>query len=127
MINDPISDLLTRIRNALMVHREEVKLIRSRMAERILDILKQHGFVENYAAENQSLVVKLKYDKMGAPVIEGLKRVSRPGLRVYSGKTKLPRVHGGLGVSIVSTSRGVMTGTDAKKQGVGGEVLCAVW
>ncbi|MEI6791395.1 MAG: 30S ribosomal protein S8 [Myxococcaceae bacterium] len=127
MMTDPISDLLTRIRNALMVRRADVKLNASRMGERIVGILKQRGFIHDYSLEEKDLVVKLKYDELGAPVIEGIKRVSKPGLRIYSGKSEIPKVRGGLGISIVSTSRGVMTGADAKKQGVGGEVICTVW
>ena len=127
MMTDPISDLLTRIRNALMVRRADVKLQSSRMGERIVGILKQRGFIHDYAVSDKDLVVKLKYDEAGLPVIEGIKRVSKPGLRIYSGKSEFPKVQGGLGISIVSTSRGVMTGADAKKQGVGGEVLCTVW
>ena len=126
-MTDPISDLLTRIRNALMVRRADVKLQSSRMGERIVGILKQRGFILDYAMSDQDLVVKLKYDEAGLPVIEGIKRISKPGLRIYSGKSEFPKVMGGLGISIVSTSRGVMTGADAKKQGVGGEVLCTVW
>ncbi len=127
MMTDPISDLLTRIRNALMVRRADVKLQASRMGERVLGIMKQRGFIHDYSLHEKDLIVKLKYDEAGAPVIEGLKRVSKPGLRVYTGKSEIPTVQGGLGISIVSTSRGVMTGADAKKQGVGGEVLCTVW
>lgn len=127
MMTDPISDLLARIRNALMVRHADVKLRSSRMGGRIVDILKQRGFIHDYSFEEKDLVVKLKYDEFGAPVIEGLKRVSKPGLRIYTGKSEIPSVQGGLGISIVSTSRGVMTGADAKKQGVGGEVICTVW
>ncbi|MBH1989463.1 MAG: 30S ribosomal protein S8 [Myxococcaceae bacterium] len=127
MMTDPISDLLARIRNALMVRKTDVRLRPSRMGESILGILKARGFITDFAQEDQNLVVKLKYDEDGAPVIEGLQRVSKPGLRVYTGKSEIPSVRGGLGISIVSTSRGVMTGSDARKQGVGGEVICTVW
>ena len=127
MMTDQISDLLTRIRNALMVRRSDVKLQTSRMGEHIVGILKQRGFIHDYSRDEKDLVVKLKYDELGAPVIEGIKRVSKPGLRIYVGKSEIPKVQGGLGISIVSTSRGVMTGADARKQGVGGEVLCTVW
>ena len=127
MMTDPISDFLARIRNALMVRHAEVRLKSSRMAERVLGILKQRGFIHDFASEDSEIVVKLKYDASGEPVIEGLARVSKPGLRVYTGKSEIPSVRGGLGLAIVSTSRGVMTGLDAKKQGVGGEVICTVW
>lgn len=127
MMTDPISDLLTRIRNALMVRHADVTLRASRMGERIVGVLKQRGFIHDYALNEKGLVVKLKYDEAGLPVIEGIKRISKPGLRIYTGKSEIPKVRGGLGISIVSTSRGVMTGADAKKQGVGGEVICTVW
>lgn len=127
MMTDPISDLLTRIRNALMVRHADVTLRASRMGERIVGVLKQRGFIHDYSLSEKGLVVKLKYDEAGLPVIEGIKRVSKPGLRIYTGKSEIPKVRGGLGISIVSTSHGVMTGADAKKQGVGGEVICTVW
>ena len=127
MMTDPISDLLTRIRNALMVRRSDVRLRASRMGEHIVAILKQRGFIHDYSRDEKELLLKLKYDDLGAPVIEGMKRVRRPGLRVYTGKSQIPKVRGGIGISIVSTSHGVMTDSDARKQGVGGEVICAVW
>ncbi|MES2504758.1 MAG: 30S ribosomal protein S8 [Myxococcota bacterium] len=127
MMTDPISDLLARIRNAMMVRHSDVKVLPSRMGERVLSIMKQRGFIHDFSNQDKDLVVKLKYDEAGLPVIEGLARVSKPGLRVYAGKDEIPAVQGGLGVAIVSTSRGVMTGADAKKQGIGGEVLCTVW
>ncbi len=127
MMTDPISDFLARIRNALMVRHEEVRLKSSRMTERVLGILKQRGFIHDFGFDESGIVVKLKYDAAGEPVIEGLARTSKPGLRVYAGKAEIPSVRGGLGVAIVSTSRGVMTGVDAKKQGIGGEVICTVW
>ncbi|MBL4818216.1 MAG: 30S ribosomal protein S8 [Deltaproteobacteria bacterium] len=127
MMTDPISDLLARIRNALMMKHEDVKIRPSRMGERVLGIMKQRGFIEDYSSDDKALNVRLKYDAAGMPVIEGLRRVSKPGLRVYSGKAEIPSVQGGLGVAIVSTSRGLMTGSDAKKQGIGGEVICSIW
>jgi small subunit ribosomal protein S8 len=127
MMTDPISDFLARIRNALMVRHAEVRLRSSRMTERVLGILKQRGFIHDFGSDESDIVVKLKYDAAGEPVIEGLSRTSKPGLRVYAGKAEIPSVRGGLGIAIVSTSRGVMTGVDAKKQGIGGEVICTVW
>ena len=127
MMTDPISDLLARIRNALLVRHADVKVKTFGMAERVLEILKQRGFIHDYVREDRHVNIRLKYDASGLPVIEGLKRVSKPGLRVYSGKSEIPAVQGGLGLAIVSTSRGVMTGADAKKQGIGGEVICTVW
>lgn len=131
MMTDPIADMLARIRNGLMVGHDKVAVRSSKMAERIAGILKKTGFVEDFAleesADSKRLVLQMKYDESGEPVIEGLKRVSRPGLRIYSSKSELPRVRGGLGMAIVSTSRGVMTCEEARKMGVGGEVLCHVW
>lgn len=131
MMTDPISDLLTRIRNALTMKRSEVVLPSSKMAKRIVDILKKEGFILDYAVQEtdgrQHLALQLKYDASGSPLIEGLKRISKPGLRIYKAVSELPRVRGGLGIAIVSTSRGVLTCRHARKTGVGGEVICHVW
>ena len=131
MMTDPIADMLARIRNGLMIGREQVAVRSSKISFRIADILKQKGFIEDYAKEQSkdetSLVLKMKYDAQGAPVIEGLKRISKPGLRIYTSKSELPSVRGGLGIAIVSTSKGLMTCQEAKKLGVGGEVVCHVW
>ncbi len=131
MMTDPIADMLSRIRNGLMVGHEKVTVKSSKMAQRLARILKQTGFIEDFdvgrVEHRESLVLKMKYDNGGDPVIEGLRRVSRPGLRVYSAKDELPSVRGGLGIAVVSTSKGVMTCHEAKKLGIGGEVLCFVW
>ena len=128
-MSDPIADMLTRIRNAGRALLPAVELPHSRMKESVAKILKSEGYVGDVAVEGnviKKLKIRLKYQgKKG--VIEGLKRVSRPGLRKYVGATEIPRVLGGLGVSIVSTSEGVMTGTQAKKKNLGGELLCYIW
>jgi len=128
-MTDPIADMLTRIRNAQMVGHAEVSMPCSRVKVSIAQVLKDEGYIEDFAVgEDQSvkqLRIGLKY-YAGRPVIERLERVSRPGLRVYKGRNDIPRVMNGLGVAIVSTSRGVMTDRKARADGVGGEVLCIV-
>ncbi len=130
MVNDPIADMLTRIRNAVMVGHESVLVPHSRTKVAIARILKEQNFIEDYeivkAKPSQTLRLQLRYvDKQ--PAVLGLERVSRPGLRVYAGKTEIPRVYGGLGVAIMSTSQGIMTGQDAWRKKLGGEVLCYIW
>ncbi len=130
MVNDPIADMLTRIRNAVMVGHESVLVPHSRVKVAIAKILKEENFVGDYeivkAKPSQMIRLQLRYvDKQ--PVVLGLERVSRPGLRVYAGKTEIPRVYGGLGIAIISTSQGIMTGQQAWRKKLGGEVLCYVW
>jgi small subunit ribosomal protein S8 len=128
-MTDPISDMLTRIRNAGRALRPTVAVPHSRLKESIANILKKEGYVGEVAVEGKipkTINLKLKYQGKKA-VIEGLRRVSRPGLRYYVGATEIPRIRGGLGVAIVSTSEGVMTGTQAKRKNLGGELLCYVW
>jgi small subunit ribosomal protein S8 len=131
MYTDPIADFLTRIRNGIMANHDAVVIPASKIKERIASILKQEGYIHGYKAiEHEGrnyLVVNLKYIKTGASVIHGLKRVSSPGLRVYAAVKEIPEVYSGLGISILSTPKGVMTGKDAKGQNVGGEVLANVW
>jgi small subunit ribosomal protein S8 len=126
---DPIADMLTRIRNAHRALLPVVEMPHSKIKESIAGILKKEGYVADFAVEGKlpkTIKVRLKYQgKKG--VIEGLKRVSRPGLRRYVGATEIPRVRGGLGVAMVSTPEGVMTGTQARKKNLGGELLCYVW
>lgn len=128
-MNDPISDMLTRIRNGSRALLPVVEIPHSKLKESIAHILKKEGYVSEVSVDGQTkktLKLKLKYDgKRG--VIEGLRRVSSPGMRRYTGADEVPRVRGGLGVAIVSTSQGVMTGNDARKKNVGGELLCYVW
>jgi small subunit ribosomal protein S8 len=126
---DPIADMLTRIRNAHRALLPVVEMPHSKIKESIAGILKKEGYVADFAVEGKlpkTIKVRLKYQgKKG--VIEGLQRVSRPGLRRYVGATEIPRVRGGLGVAMVSTPEGVMTGTQARKKNLGGELLCYVW
>jgi small subunit ribosomal protein S8 len=128
-VNDPISDMLTRIRNANQALLPAVEVPHSKLKENIAHILKQEGYVSEVAVEGKpfkTLKLKLKYQgKRG--VIEGLRRVSTPGLRRYVGATEIPRVRGGLGVSVISTSEGIMSGTQARKKNIGGELLCYIW
>jgi small subunit ribosomal protein S8 len=128
-MNDPISDMLTRIRNANRALLPSVDLPHSKMKESIAGILKKEGYISDFAVEGKlpkSLKVKLKYQGKKS-VIEGLRRVSTPGLRRYVGATDIPRVRGGLGVAVVSTSEGLMTGNQARKKNIGGELICYVW
>ena len=128
-MTDPIADMLTRIRNAQMVGHTEVNMPSSRLKVSIAQVLKDEGYIEEFAVreqdEKRQLRIGLKY-YAGRPVIERLERVSKPGLRVYKGRNDIPRVMNGLGVAILSTSRGVMTDRKARADGVGGEVLCIV-
>jgi small subunit ribosomal protein S8 len=128
-MNDPISDMLARVRNASRALLPTVALPHSRMKESIAGILKREGYIAEYAVEGKlpkTIKLKLKYQgKKG--VIEGLRRISTPGLRRYVGATDIPRVRGGLGVAVLSTSEGLMTDTQARKKNIGGELLCYVW
>ena len=128
-MSDPIADMLTRIRNAQMVGHTEVAMPASRLKASIAKVLKDEGYIEDFALRDngakKELRIGLKY-YAGRPVIERLERVSKPGLRVYRGRDDIPRVMNGLGVAILSTSRGVMTDRKARADGVGGEVLCIV-
>jgi small subunit ribosomal protein S8 len=124
--------MLNRIRNGITSHHERIELPTSRLKVEIARILKSEGFIRNYAvvdkeASQATLRIDLKYSPDGEPVIHGIERISRPGRRVYRNKQDIPRVLGGLGLAIVSTSRGVLSGSEAVKSGVGGEVLCQVW
>jgi len=130
MVTDPIADLLTRVRNAAMAHHDSALVPASKMKIAVAKILKDEGFISDFSivkGEPQRMIkIMLKYiDKQSA--FTGLERVSKPGLRVYAGKTEIPRVYGGLGIAIVSTSKGLMTGQEAWKKNLGGEVLCYVW
>ena len=128
-MTDPISDMLTRIRNANSALLPAVEIPHSKVKESIAHILKKEGYVGDVSVEGKikkTLTLKLKYECRKS-VIEGLRRVSSPGLRRYTGSTEIPRVRGGLGVAIVSTSEGVMTGLQARKKNIGGELLCYIW
>lgn len=130
-VTDPVADLLTRIRNSNSAMHDHVEVFSSRLNLEIVKILQSEGFIKSYEivkgkAQNK-IKIALKYGPQKEKVISNLKRVSKPGLRVYTKRGEIPRVLGGLGIAIVSTSRGVMTDRDARRQGVGGEVLCYVW
>ena len=129
--SDPIADMLTRIRNALMVGRESVSAPSSKMKVSIAKILKEEGFISDYelvqSSPQDQLRVQIRYLNKNEPVINGLKRISKPGLRIYVEKREIPRFYGGRGLSIISTSQGLMTGQEAWRRGIGGELLCYVW
>ena len=133
MNTDPIADMLTRIRNANMVSLTEVDMPSSKLKVELAKLLKAEGYVENYAVVEKegsafkTLKITLKYDEKSKPVISNLKRVSRPGLRNYCKAKDIPQVLGGMGIAIISTSKGLLTDRKAKKENVGGEILCYVW
>ncbi|MBR1661859.1 MAG: 30S ribosomal protein S8 [Acidaminococcaceae bacterium] len=131
VMTDPIADMLTRIRNANSVYHDKVEIPSSKIKEAIAGILKDEGFIKDFEVieDNKQNVIKvsLKYGANREKVISGLKRISKPGLRVYSQKDQLPKVLGGLGIAIISTSKGLMTDKEARKAGLGGEVLAYVW
>ena len=131
MTSDPIADMLTRVRNALAARHPKVDVPGSKLKLEVARILKEEGFITNFklAEEGSKKVIKiyLKYTPASLPVISRIERVSRPGCRVYVGAQEVPRVLGGMGINILTTPKGVMTGSQARKQGVGGEILCQVW
>ena len=131
MMTDPIADMLTRIRNGLQARHAAVEMPTSKLKVAIAEVLKDEGYIKGYGISgdgpSKTLKVELRYVGKNEPVLSGIKRISKPGLRVYAGSNEIPRVFGGLGVSILSTSKGVMSGSQARRQRVGGEVLCHVW
>ena len=131
VMTDPIADMLTRIRNANTAYKDEVEVPASRLKEAIASVLAGEGYVRGYRVEGDEpkrrIVIDMKYGPDRERTISGLRRVSRPGRRVYADRSRLPRVLGGLGVAILSTSQGLMTDRQASRRGVGGEVLCYVW
>ncbi|MDH5405082.1 MAG: 30S ribosomal protein S8 [Candidatus Aminicenantes bacterium] len=130
-MTDPIADMLTRIRNALKAMHDEVSVPSSKMKVAVAKILKEEGYIKDYKViqDNKQGILKiaLKWGSHGEKVITGLKKVSKPGRRVYCGKEDIPVVIGGLGITILSTSRGILTGAQAKKMDIGGEVICNIW
>lgn len=130
-MTDPIADMLTRIRNANSAGLPEAMVPTSKVKVAIADVLKKEGFILGYSVIDDStqgmIKVALKYDKNRKSVIEGIKRISRPGRRVYANKDKIPRTRGGLGVTLISTSQGIMSDVDARNLGIGGELLCSIW
>ena len=131
MMTDPIADMLTRIRNANLALKPEVVMPSSKAKEEIARILADEGFIDafevNAAGPGKELVVKLKYTGERERVISGLRRISKPGRRVYSGSKDLPRVQGGLGVAVISTSQGILVDREARRRRLGGEIMCEVW
>jgi small subunit ribosomal protein S8 len=131
MRTDPIADLLTCVRNGLHAHKERVDVPWSRLKEAVIKVFIQEGFLKEYATveeNNRSLLrIWLKYDAAGKPVLRGLKRVSKPSLRSYTRAEKIPLVQNGLGVNIISTSRGIFADREARKLHIGGEILCSLW
>jgi small subunit ribosomal protein S8 len=131
MMTDPIADMLTRIRNANKAMHESTQMPTSRMKEDIARLLKEEGYIKDYHVEKagsfDTLVVELKYGRNRERVLSDLKRISKPGRRIYARKDRLPRVLGGLGTAILSTSNGLVTARDAQQRGIGGEVICFIW
>ncbi len=131
VINDPIADMLTRIRNGINARHMKVPMPLSKLRERVAEVLKSEGFIEGFEVERTSfpatLSIQLKYDQNREPVITGLKRISRPGLRQYVPADRIPTIRNGLGCAIISTSAGVMTDREARQKKVGGELMCTVW
>ena len=130
-LTDPVADFLTRIRNAMRSRHQKLDVPASKLKAEIARILKEEGYIANYkpTEENGMKVIRvyLKYNTNNESVIKDLKRISRPGCRVYQGKNEIRRVQGGLGIAILTTPKGVMTGRQARREGVGGEILCEVW
>ncbi len=131
MMTDPIADMLTRIRNANTALHDAVEMPGSTMKAAVAGVLKEQGYITDYELREgrvgQDLVVKLKYSRDRRRVISGIERISKPGRRVYVDRTNIPRVLGGMGISVISTSQGVITGHEARRRGIGGEVICSVW
>ena len=127
VVSSPIADMLTRIRNANQMRYETVSMPSSKMKVEIANILKSEGFIKEYVVEDRTLTLTLKYSDNKERVISGLKCISKPGLRVYAKAEDIPRVLNGLGIAIISTSKGVMTDKEARKQSIGGEVLAYIW
>ncbi|MCJ7682802.1 MAG: 30S ribosomal protein S8 [Desulfobacteraceae bacterium] len=130
-MTDPIADMLTRVRNAQKASHELVNIPSSKLKINVAKVLKSEGFIKNFRiisdGQHRFIKIFLKYDKEGVAIIEGIKRVSKPGCRVYAGSDEVPKVLNGYGINILSTSKGLMTDNEARKTGIGGEILCAVW
>lgn len=131
MLTDPIADMLTRVRNATLIRSEKVDIPASKMKVEIAKILKEEGFIKSYKIIKDKrqgvLRITLKYTPESEPVMSGLKRVSKPGRRVYAGKADMPKVMGGVGVAIITTPKGILSDKECRSEGVGGEVLCYIW
>jgi small subunit ribosomal protein S8 len=131
MLTDPVADMLTRVRNANMALHDQVAMPASKLKIEIAKLLETEGYIAGWSAEGEgkdhTLTVRLKYDKSRQQVISGLRRVSKPGRRVYVDRDAIPKVLGGMGVAMISTSQGLLSGQEARRRGIGGEVLCEVW
>lgn len=131
MLTDPIADMLARLRNAMIARKRVLSVPASKLKMEILRILKEEGYIEDYRYIEEKpqarIEITLKYDEYKRPVIAGLRRISKPGRRIYLGYQKLPKVMDGLGIAIVSTSQGIMTDHEARKRKIGGEVICEIW
>lgn len=127
MLTDPIADMLTRVRNANLALHDSAEMPTSKMKVAVARVLQDEGYIAGYEESERTLTVKLKYDSQRRRVLSGLKRASKPGRRIYVGKEEIPRVLGGMGVAILSTSQGIITGQEARRRGVGGELVCTVW
>lgn len=131
MMTDPVADMLTRVRNALAVGHDQVSMPSSRFKEHVAQILADEGFIDRYdvaeAQPGRSLTIALRYGDRREPAIKGLRRISKPGHRIYRGAGHLPRVQGGLGVAVVSTSQGLLPDREARRRRLGGEIVCEVW
>jgi small subunit ribosomal protein S8 len=131
MMTDPIADMLTRIRNSILIKAEKVDIPASRLKVEIAKIMKEEGFIKSYKIikdKKQGILrVTLKYTQDNRPIVEGLKRISKPGRRVYVGKDEVPSVVGGMGIAVVTTPKGILTDKTCRREGVGGEVLCYIW
>jgi len=131
MMTDPIADMLTRIRNSVLIKAEKVDIPASRLKVEIAKIMKEEGFIKSYKIikdKKQGILrVTLKYTQDNRPIVEGLKRISKPGRRVYVGKDEVPSVVGGMGIAVVTTPKGILTDKVCRREGVGGEVLCYIW
>lgn len=130
MFTDPIADMLTRIRNAAAAHKAEVVLPYSKFKHSLAQILEKEGFVRGVTVKQghlKELVIALKYDSNGEAIITGIKRISKPGQRIYVPMDRIPRVHNGLGISVISTSKGLMVDSQARKERYGGELICEIW
>ena len=127
MLTDPIADMLTRVRNANQALHDSADMPTSKMKVSLAAVLQQEGYIAGYEVNDLTLTVKLKYDSERRRVLSGIKRASKPGRRIYVGKEEIPRVLGGMGVAVLSTSQGIITGQEARRRGVGVELICTVW
>jgi small subunit ribosomal protein S8 len=127
MLTDPIADMLTRLRNANLALHDTVMMPTSKMKQSVAQLLQDEGYIAGYEVDGRQLTVWLKYDKERRRVLSGIRRMSKPGRRVYLNSDDVPRVLGGMGVAVISTSQGLLSGQEARRRGIGGELICTVW